>query len=246
MRWPDPMFSIVVPVLDEAAAVARAAPGWARLRAAGHEVLVVDGGSEDASRQLAAAHADRVLVGPRGRARQMNAGAAAARGAVLLFLHVDTVLPAAADALMARALASRGAGWGRFDARIDDPHPAFRVIETMMNWRSALTGIATGDQAMFVDRGLFEGVGGFPDIALMEDLALSRALRARSWPARLRPPVRTSARRWRRGGIVRTVLLMWRLRLAYALGADPARLARRYDGVEQAGVRRRCPPRREG
>ncbi len=221
------MLSFVVPVLDEAATIERLAPQWLALRRAGHEVLVVDGGSRDGTRSIAARHADRVLESPRGRARQMNAGAAEAAGDGYVFLHADTRLPPDGHALVAAALARRG--WGRFDVRLDDPHPAFRVIEAMMSWRSALTGIATGDQAVFVRASLFLAVGGFPEIALMEDVALSRLLRGVERPARIGRPVVTSARRWRRHGIARTVLLMWGLRAAYALGASPEALADRYE-----------------
>jgi rSAM/selenodomain-associated transferase 2 len=193
------------------------------LRACGHEVIVVDGGSADATRRLAAPHADRVLEAPRGRARQMNAGAAVASGGALVFLHADTRLPAGADVLIFRALEERS--WGRFDVRIEGRSMLFPVIGFFMNARSRLTGIATGDQAIFVSRSAFTG---FPEIALMEDVAFSEAMKRRSAPACLRERATTSGRRWERGGVLRTVLLMWWLRLAYALGASPDELAQRY------------------
>lgn len=219
--------SIIVPVLDEAAGIAEALGRLAPLRARGHELIVVDGGSADASAALAATLADRVLVAPRGRAAQMNAGAALARGEALLFLHADTCLPEDADALVLAALAGRA--WGRFDVRIDSRRPLLGLVGAMMNLRSRLSGIATGDQAMFVRRTVFESAGGFPAIALMEDIELSARLRAgHGRPACLRARVTTSARRWESRGAWRTILLMWRLRLMYRLGADPVALARRY------------------
>jgi rSAM/selenodomain-associated transferase 2 len=215
--------SIIVPALNEAAGIGHSLEALAPLRARGHEVIVADGGSEDRTRELAAALADRVLVAPRGRARQMNAGAAAAAGEALVFLHADTRLPPDADRWIAQALKRHS--WGRFDVRIDSVHPLLRVVACAMSLRSRLTGIATGDQAIFVRRADFAG---FPEIALMEDIAFSTAMKRRSPPACLRERVTTSGRRWERGGVLRTVLLMWRLRLAYYMGASPDELARRY------------------
>ena len=215
--------SIVIPALNEAAFIGRTLAALAPLRARGHEVIVADGGSDDATRSLAAALADRIIVAPRGRARQMNAGAAAATGQALLFLHADTVLPDSPDQLIEKALKDKP--WGRFDVEIDGASPLLCVVAFFMNQRSRLTGIATGDQAIFVRRSEFAE---FPDIALMEDVAFSKAMKQRSAPACLRARVRTSGRRWERRGILRTVLLMWRLRLAYFLGAAPDELARRY------------------
>ena len=201
----------------------RALEALAPLRARGHQVIVADGGSGDGTRELAAPLADCVILAPRGRAAQMNAGAAAANGDALLFLHADTRLPADADALILRALEK--VLWGRFDVRIDAVHPLLRVVAFAMNLRSRLTGIATGDQAIFVRREAFRG---FPVIALMEDIAFSKAMKRRSRPACLREKAVTSGRRWERNGVLRTILLMWRLRLAYFLGASPDELARRY------------------
>ena len=219
--------SIIVPALEEAAGIAAALDSLQPLRANGHEVIVVDGGSADATAAIARPLADRVVVAPRGRAAQMNAGAAVAEGEALIFLHADTRLPKEADKLVAGALARRE--WGRFDVRIDSVHPALAVVGTLMNLRSRWTGIATGDQAMFVRRTTFLSSGGFPLLALMEDIALSSTLRRIGPPACLRERVLTSGRRWERGGILATVVLMWRLRLMYFLGADPQRLARRYE-----------------
>jgi rSAM/selenodomain-associated transferase 2 len=222
-----PAVSIIVPVLDEARAIEAALAPLQAWRAAGAEVVVVDGGSRDATRALAAPFADRVLTAERGRAAQMTAGAVASTGDVLLFLHADSVLPA--DAMAAVVAGAALAEWGRFDVAIEGADPLLALVALMMNLRSRLTGIATGDQAIFVARAAFEAAGGFPAIPLMEDVALSKALRRRSRPVCLRERVLTSGRRWERRGTLRTILLMWRLRLAYALGADPHRLARRYD-----------------
>ena len=223
----DMSLAIVIPVLDEAGTLARGLRALAPLRSRGTRVVVVDGGSVDDTLAIAQTHADVVLVAPRGRGAQMNAGAAACAADILLFLHADTVLPEQADRHVRQALQGASA-WGRFDVRIDSPRPVFRCIERMMNWRSRWSGIATGDQAVFVRRDAFEQAGGFPDIALMEDIALSRALRRIAPPACLRARVTTSARRWEKHGVWRTVWLMWRLRAAYFLGADPAALAVRY------------------
>ena len=215
--------SIIIPVLDEAAVIGAALVPLAPLRARGHEVIVADGGSEDATRALAAPLADRVVVAARGRSRQMNAGAAAASGEALIFLHADTRLPANAEYLISHALKENL--WGRFDVAIEGRSTLLPMIACLMNLRSRLTGIATGDQAIFVRRGSF---GGFPEIALMEDIAFSKAMKRHSPPACLRAKASTSGRRWDEQGVLRTVLLMWRLRLAYFLGAAPDDLARRY------------------
>ncbi|HVC10516.1 MAG TPA: TIGR04283 family arsenosugar biosynthesis glycosyltransferase [Burkholderiales bacterium] len=221
------VISVSVPALDEAGGIARTLEALAPLRARGHEVIVVDGGSADQTRALAAPFADRVLEAPRGRARQTNAGAAAARGDILLFLHADTLLPPQADRAILAALGGTRL-WGRFDLAIASRSPLLAVVGFCMNWRSRLTGIATGDQAIFVRRDAFARAGGFPDIALMEDIAFSVRMKRLARPACLRERALTSDRRWRRHGAAATILLMWRLRLAYFLGADPQELARRY------------------
>ena len=222
--------SVIVPTLNEADSIAGTlAPlqAWRRRARGASEILVVDGGSDDGTPRLAGRWADRVLVGARGRAAQMNRGARAAEGRWLLFLHADTALSASAVDALARL--PDGAQWGFFAVRLSGDHPLLRVVEFGMNWRSWLSGIATGDQALYVRRSAFQRVGGFADIELMEDIALCAALKRRCGrPHRIADPVVTSSRRWERFGIVRTVLLMWRLRLAWALGADPSRLARRY------------------
>ncbi len=227
-------FSIVVPALDESRGIAATLAALAPLRASGAEVIVVDGGSRDATREIAAALCDRVLSAPRGRAAQMNAGARASRGEILVFLHADTRLPGGALEAIEVALADPRRAWGRFDVRIDGRGWLLPVVAALMNLRSRLTGIATGDQAIFVRRAAFERVGGFPSIPLMEDVAISSALKKLSRPACLAERVATSGRRWESRGVLATVALMWRLRFAYALGADPHRLARRYDARRTA------------
>ena len=223
------MLSIIVPCLNEAEGIAGALGALAPLRARGAEVIVVDGGSRDDTVERAAPHADAVMTAPRGRASQMNAGAARARGEILLFLHADTRLPEEADGLIVDGLKRRRRGWGRFDVAIDGSHPLLRLVGGLMNLRSRLTGIATGDQGIFVTRSLFTAAGGYPEIALMEDIALSKRLKHFGPPLCIRHRLTTSARRWERHGVLRTILLMWRLRLAYWLGADPGKLAMRYD-----------------
>jgi rSAM/selenodomain-associated transferase 2 len=218
--------SIVMPVLDEAACIAASLADLQPLRGQGHEVIVVDGGSTDGTPESVRALADRVIASPRGRARQMNAGAASATGDALIFLHADTRLPANAAGLVADALARRT--WGRFDVTIEGRPAMLRVVAALMNLRSRLTGIATGDQAIFVSRAAFVEVAGFPDQPLMEDIALSRRLKRLGAPACLRARVVTSGRRWEKHGVWRTVLLMWRLRFDYWRGVPAERLVARY------------------
>jgi len=220
--------SIVIPVRNEESVLCATLERLQLLRADGHEVIVVDGGSDDASVGTARPLADQVIVAARGRATQMNAGAAIATGDVLLFLHADSWLPADPADAIASAL-SADARWGRFDVVIDGRPAILRVVAWMMNARSRLTGIATGDQGIFVDRATFFDAGGYPSIELFEDIELSWVLKRRvGRPACLRQRIVTSGRRWERHGPCRTIIAMWRLRLAYALGADPAGLARRY------------------
>ena len=215
--------SVVVPALNEASGIRAALEALAPLRARGHEVIVVDGGSTDGTAGLAAGLCDRVLSAPRGRAVQMNAGAGAASGDALVFLHADTRLPEEADELIFQSL--RFFRWGRFVFEIEGRHRLLKVVACAMNLRSRLTGIATGDQAIFARRAAFPG---FPEIELMEDVAFCRRMKRRGRPACLRQTVRTSGRRWESRGVLRTIVLMWRLRLLYFLGARPERLARIY------------------
>ena len=223
---PEMQLSIVIPVLNEAATIEAMLLRLADLRREGAQLIVVDGGSEDDTARLAAVHADTVLQSARGRALQMHAGALAAAGDALLFLHADTVLPQHAGELIGQAL--RDHAWGRFDVALDGAHPAYRMIATMMNLRSRLTSIATGDQAIFMRRNFYFAAGGYPPLALMEDIAFCKRARRLARPVCLRQRVLTSARRWDKHGVWRTIFLMWQLRLAYFLGADPEALALRY------------------
>ena len=216
--------SIVIPAIDEAERIGAALQALAPLRSRGCEVIVVDGGSADRTRELAGPLCDRVVSSARGRAAQMNCGARYASGDALLFLHVDTLLPPDSDLLIDKALENRL--WGRFDVEIEGRHRLLKVVAWAMNLRSRLSGIATGDQAIFVRRDAFPG---FEPIALMEDIAFSREMKRRGAPACLRGRVRTSGRRWEKRGVLRTVVLMWRLRLLYYFGARPERLARLYE-----------------
>jgi rSAM/selenodomain-associated transferase 2 len=220
--------SIIVPVLNEAAGIGACLAALAPFRARGVEVIAADGGSNDGTAAMATPLCNRVVTSPRGRGAQMNAGAAAASGDVLLFLHADTSLPPDADELVLSALAYGTHVWGRFDIHIAGKHPLLPMVAAMMNLRSRATGICTGDQAMFVTREAFVAAGGFPDIALMEDIALSKRLKRISRPACPAARVTTSGKRWDTRGLWRTILLMWRLRLAYYFGASPERLARSY------------------
>ncbi|WMC12330.1 TIGR04283 family arsenosugar biosynthesis glycosyltransferase [Oceanimonas pelagia] len=214
--------SIVIPALNEA----RALPATLATLPKQAEVIVVDGNSSDDTARLARRWGATQITTPPGRARQMNAGAAAARGEYLLFLHADTLLPGQTARLVTTALQHHH--WGRFDVSLQGRHPMLAVIGAMMNLRSRLTGIATGDQGLFMRRSAFMAVGGFPEQPLMEDIALSKRLKELGPPACLRQRVITSGRRWENHGVWRTIWLMWRLRFAYWRGAEPQRLAERY------------------
>lgn len=225
---PTPSLSVILPVLNEAAQIQAALEPLQSLRQQGHELILVDGGSEDDTIAKATDRVDQVLHAPRGRALQMRAGAEQARGDWLWFVHGDTRVSGTAIAALLRVMEDPQARWGRFDVRLAGSFWPFRVIERCMNLRSRLSGIATGDQALFLRRDLYQQVGGWPRIPIMEDVAMSRLLKSAARPRCLCEPVLTSSRRWERQGILPTVWLMWRLRLAFALGADPARLARQY------------------
>ena len=221
------LFSVVIPTLNEAGRIEDCVRA---VRGSGVQVIVVDGGSTDGTVAIAQAAGARVVQSQPGRATQMNQGAVAATAPIVLFLHADTKLPGDWHQLIDSALAA-GSAWGRFDLRFDDPHPLLKVVAFAINGRSRLTGIATGDQAIFLSRGMWLRSQGYAAIALMEDIELSRRLkRLAGAPACLRSTVTTSARRWRRDGIVRTIFLMWWLRWRYFAGASPNDLYENYYG----------------
>jgi rSAM/selenodomain-associated transferase 2 len=220
--------AIVIPVLNEAAEIETLLAPMQALRRRGHEIILADGGSDDGTPARAEPLVDRVVQSPPGRARQMNAGAAVATRDILFFLHADSRLPDDFALRIADALQQRQQRWGRFDIRLAGDRFMFRVVEWFMNQRSRRTGISTGDQGLFVERALFETMGGFPAIPLMEDIAITDRLRKIEPPICLSARIVTSTRRWEKNGVWRTIWLMWRLRFAYWRGADPADLARIY------------------
>ncbi len=222
------LHTIVIPTLNEEADIQACLMRLQGLREEGLEVIVVDGGSIDKTPQLVEGLCDQFISTRRGRATQMNAGAVKAKGELIFFLHVDTQLPEKFLELIP-AIEADTFCWGRFDVTLSGEDRLFRVIESMMNLRSRLTGIATGDQVMFVSQKLFQEVDGFPEIALMEDIAMSHSLKKTSSPLCLRQKVLTSSRRWEKHGIINTILKMWWLRFSYFMGVDPVRLARQYD-----------------
>jgi rSAM/selenodomain-associated transferase 2 len=219
--------SLILPTLDEGDLALECVQRLAPFRAAGHELILVDGGSEALPADRLASAVDQLLVTSPGRAVQMNRGASVAQGEIFWFLHVDSRVPAEAEQAIIKRLVS-APGWGRFDVRLSGRHPLLRLVERLMNWRSRWSGIATGDQGIFVHRSLFEQVGGYPEQELMEDIEISRRLKRIARPHALRERLIASSRRWEREGILRTILLMWGLRLAYRLGVSPSRLAARY------------------
>ena len=218
-----PRVSIIVPTLNEAS---RVQPLLRSLRSAETELIVADGGSADATLDLAGSEVDRLLQVGAGRAAQMNAGAACARGEWLWFVHADSVLLAPLQDYLTAILASEN--WGFFALKLSGERRSFRLIESLINCRSRLTSVATGDQGLFVRRDLLVRLGGFAEQPLMEDIELSKRLRGVAPACAARVPLQTSSRRWEQAGVVRTVLLMWRLRLLYFLGASPQWLARQY------------------
>jgi rSAM/selenodomain-associated transferase 2 len=223
--------SLIIPVFNETALIVQNLSALQSFRAAGHELILVDGGGDDTAIPLSKPFVDQTIQSPKGRSRQMNNGAKAASGEILLFLHIDTLLPEGADQLIVTGMERERKKWGRFDVRLSGRNFLLRIIEWLMNMRSRITGIATGDQAIFVQKKVFEIVGGFPDIDLMEDITLSKFLKKCGPPLCLWHQVITSSRRWEEKGILRTILLMWFLRGAYFLGMNPKYLARLYDSA---------------
>jgi rSAM/selenodomain-associated transferase 2 len=220
--------SIIVPILNEASGLPSMLGSLLEFQRRQCEIILVDGGSKDDSVAIARSAGFKVIHAPRGRAAQMNAGAAQARGDFFLFLHADTELPQGADRAVIEALDHDSRVWGRFDVRIVGSSPMLKVIATMMNRRSSWTGIATGDQAIFMRRSAFRALNGFPAQDLMEDIEFSKRAKYLSLPICLRDQVLTSGRRWEVRGVWKTIFLMWRLRLAYWAGAKPEKLAKIY------------------
>ena len=222
--------SIIIPTLNEAANIEATLRPLQALRTRGAEIIVVDGGSSDGTRELAAPLVDRVMHSAPGRATQMNAGANAATGDTLLFLHADSLLPERADELIDGALSVTHAQWGRFDVQIAGANFMFPIISWFMNQRSRLTGIATGDQGIFIHRLAFARLGGFPDQPLMEDIEFSVRMGRVTLPVFVSARLTTSGRRWEKHGIWRTIWLMWRLRWQYSRGVNAAEIHRAYYG----------------
>jgi len=219
--------AIIVPVLNEAENLPALINQLSKLNQSEVEIIIVDGGSTDTTLKLLANMNLSAISAPRGRANQMNAGALHSHANILMFLHADTELPANAVKAVEAAI-KEGAFWGRFNVRISGKHPMFKIIAMMMNWRSRLTGMVTGDQVIFIRRELFNAVDGFPEQPLMEDIEISKRLRKISRPACLPETVITSGRRWQKHGVWKTILLMWRLRFAYWRGVPASELAEYY------------------
>ena len=223
--------SVIIPVLNEESNLNRLSQSLRLMLALGHEVIIVDGGSRDNTLMIAYEITSQVIVSQAGRSIQMNSGAAIASGDVLLFLHADTALPED-TALTVLGLYEGNSRpqqlWGRFNVRLSGKHFVYRIIERLINLRSCLSSIATGDQAIFIHNQLFERVDGYPEIALMEDIEISARLKKISRAVCVKQAVTTSSRRWEKNGVIRTVLLMWRLRLYYYFGVSPDKLRRLY------------------
>lgn len=220
--------SVIIPALNEAGCIVDTLQALQSMRQRGHEVILVDGGSTDATRKLGEPLVDRLLESPPGRATQMRAGITVAQGDVFWFLHADTRVSPESDQLILEGLRQTGKAWGRFDVRFPESRGLLCSVPFFMNQRSRLTGIATGDQGIFVSRQAYRESGGIQPISLMEDIALSRSLKRLGRPLALRNSIETSARRWQEYGVLRTILKMWGLRLAYFLGVSPQRLSRFY------------------
>jgi rSAM/selenodomain-associated transferase 2 len=218
--------SVVIPVLNEEKTIA--ANLAALMALTPYEVIVIDGGSADRTREISEQLGAVVITGAPGRARQMNRGAQHATGDILLFLHADTRLPPGAFPDIIAALADPRYLGGRFDVELDGDHWLLKIVGAMINQRSRITKVGTGDQAIFVRREVFARMGGFPDIPLMEDIAFCRALKRLGGIACLRSKVVTSARRWESEGVWRTIIKMWTLKLLYLAGVSPVTLKRFY------------------
>ena len=218
--------SFIIPVLNEAEQLESLVTQVKTLLLENVEVIVVDGVSHDGTLEAIKEIGCQVISSPAGRAKQMNAGAKIAKGDVLVFLHADTCLPNSVIKNITTVIHMHP--WGRFNVSLSGKSYIFRIIEALMNIRSCISGIATGDQCIFVTKILFEKIGGYSDIPLMEDIAISKRLKRTSMPACIKERVTTSSRRWESKGILRTIVLMWFLRLAYFVGVSPHRLQQLY------------------
>lgn len=226
-----PDISIIIPTLNEEKALPATLAALQSVREKGVEIIVVDGGSEDNTILCTEGYVDQLFISSAGRAVQLNHGADVARGNWLLFLHADTILPRDGIQQLLKEISRQSVAWGRFDIKLDGLGFVFRIIERMMNWRSCLTGIVTGDHAMFVASALFKKVGAYPKIELMEDVAISKKLKQHSRPICIKKTVLTSSRRWQEHGVIKTVFLMWQLRWSYFFNKDPNILAEKYRQV---------------
>ena len=220
--------SVILPVLNEEKCIEFSLRQLQGLRQRGHEIIVVDGGSKDRTGELARHLADKYLICDPGRAKQMNLGAKNASGDVFLFLHADTVVPWDIDSFLNKNVVG-DLSWGRFDIRLSGNKIIYRVIEKLINFRSRISGIATGDQGIFLTSKLFKRISGYPEIPLMEDIAICHQLIKHAKPICIRQTILTSSRRWDKNGVLRTILLMWKLRFQFALGVNPEKLAKSYD-----------------
>lgn len=222
--------SIIIPVLNENNYLLATLKSLADLKKNKHEIIIVDGGSQDNIFEISKSYTDAIFISEKGRAHQMNTGAKQASGDVLWFLHADSLIPNHADEFIINALQTTRSVWGRFNIQLSGIHWVFRIIEKLINSRSLLTGIATGDQGIFVLRTEFEKINGYANISLMEDIHLSKRLKKISRPACLKENIITSSRRWESNGIIKTVILMWCLRFAYFIGTPTNKLAKLYNG----------------
>lgn len=218
--------SIIIPVLNEEQSINALLQQLQIYRQQGHEVIVVDGGSVDETISISKPLADKVITSDSGRARQMNKGVAESTNEVLWFLHADTSIPENVIEIIQSSLVKND--WGRFNVKLSGSHFLFRIIEKMINIRSCFSGVATGDQGIFVRRKIFESVGGYSEVPLMEDVALSKKLKNISQTACIKETLTTSSRRWKKNGIIKTILLMWKLRFLYWIGVTPDKLAKLY------------------
>ncbi|ARQ00887.1 TIGR04283 family arsenosugar biosynthesis glycosyltransferase [Pseudorhodoplanes sinuspersici] len=224
----SPVLSIIVPVLNEARTITNALTALKPFRQRGVEVIVVDGGSDDDTAQLAQPLADRVIRGPRGRAAQMNEGAKAASGFIFLFLPSEITLPADADTQVMYGRARDTSVWGRFDMRLTGQHALLPIAARILNWRSRMSGIASSEQAIFIQRETFFRLGGFPDMPVMDDVEMSKRLKAISPPICVASRVTVPARRFDREGFWTTLRMMWLMRFRYRMGMKPAEILKRY------------------